>query len=162
MRQAGIRTPRSHPEILQLYRDLREQDLAQLASLEAELERLEAEQRADPHARFRYWHDLTGCWSRSTVHTRYRRATVDSPRGHRSSWAKLCSVEGILNGACAELGEDFNTFARRVCHAVHERPRQIAEQQREVRYIRERLAEGRLLPQKKEQGGRCKGQSTLA
>lgn len=145
LRRANTKTPRSHPEILGLYRDLREQDLAKLASLEAELAALEAEQQADPHARFRYWHDLTECWKHSMVRTRYRGATVDNPRGPRSSWAKLRSVASILNAACTELGEKFGTFTGRVCHAAHERPRQIAQLEYRIHIIRGRLADGRLV-----------------
>lgn len=130
-------------EVLQLFRDVREKEAAQLASLEAELALLEAGQQADPHVHFRYWHDLIDCWKRPVVRTRYRRATVENPRGRRSSWTRLCSVEDILRGAYAELGEDFKTFALRVCHAQHGRPRRIAELERRIHDIRERLAEDR-------------------
>ena len=82
----------------------------------------------------------------------HHRATVDNPRGHRSSWTKLRSVEDALKEVCAELGEDLNTFTRRVCDAVHERPRRIAELQRGIRNIRERLADGRFLPHGKNTG----------
>lgn len=115
--------------------------------MEAELARLEAEQQADPHARFRYWHDLTDCWKRPVVRTRYRRATLENPRGHQSSWAKVRPVEGILNQVCTELGEGFATFRRRVCQAIHERPHWIAVLRRSVSDLRRRVAGGRLLPQ---------------
>ena len=84
---------------------------------------------------------------------------MDNPRGHRSSWAKIRPVESILGEACAELGEDFNTFTQRVCQAVHERPRRIAVLGRRVRDLWERLAEGRLLPQRKNRDD-CTTQST--
>jgi hypothetical protein len=145
LRRAGLQVPRSHQEVLELYRHARQQDLARVSGMEAELSLLESKQRADLHARFLYWHDLTGCWKRKTVHTRYHSATADNPRGTRSSWAKIRPVESILGRAIAELGEDFNTFTHRVCRAIHERPRRIAELQRRVINIREHLADGRLL-----------------
>lgn len=114
--------------------------------MEGELAHLEAEQQADPHARFRYWHDLTRCWRCQTVRTRYRRATVENPHGHRSSWAKVRPVESILNQVCSEMGEDFTTFTRRVCQAIHERPHRINVLQRGISDLRRRLAEGRRLP----------------
>lgn len=79
----------------------------QLAALEAKLRFLKTEQRTDPHARFRYWHEVTGCWRHSTARTRYHDATVDSPRGTRSSWTKLRSVKSFLHEVCAELGENW-------------------------------------------------------
>lgn len=70
-----MRAPRRHLAAIKLYLDLhkilREKTLARLASMEAELAHLEAEQRADPHGRFRYWHDLTDWWRRTVVRTRY-------------------------------------------------------------------------------------------
>ena len=147
LKSAGVRAPRRHLAAIKLYLDLhkilREKNYARLASMEAELAHLEAEQRTDPHTRFRYWHDLTDCWKRTTVRTRYRRATVNNPRGQRSSWAKPLSVEGILSEACAEMGENFETFSRRVCRAVHERPGQIMELKRTIRTARDCLAKGR-------------------
>lgn len=150
LRKAGVAIPRSHLEVLRRYRELRGQDLRQLAVLEAELGLLKTEQRTDLHARFRYWHEVTRGWRHSMVRTRYHDATVDNPSGTRSSWTKVRSVKSILHGVCLELGENFKTFARRVCWAVQGRPRQIGELQRRIRDARERLAYGSLLPHGKE------------
>jgi hypothetical protein len=146
LRRAGMEVPQSHRDVLELYRDARQQDLARLSSMEHELKLLESEQRSDPHARFRYWHDLTGYWKRKTVHTRYHGATMDNPRGRRSSWAKPRAVASVLSRVCAELGEDFSAFTQRVCHAVHGRPNRITLLRHAIHSLRERLAEGRLLP----------------
>lgn len=158
LKALGIQPPRRRLAAIKLYLDLssvlREKDLVRLSSMEAELALLEAEQRADPHGRFRYWHDLTDCWKGPAVRTRYRRATMENPRGHRSSWAKLRSVEGILREACAEMGEDFKTFSSRVCHAVHDRPCKVAALRRKVRDLREYLAEGRLSPRTRFEDGK--------
>jgi hypothetical protein len=149
LKASGVRAPRRRLAAIKLYLDLhkvlREKDLVWLSSMELELAHLEAEQRTDPHARFRYWHDLTDCWRHSTARTRYRRATVGKPRGQRSSWAKLRPVESILSEVCTEMGEDFKTFSSCVCHAVHERPRQIAEIQDAVAKIHRRLSDGGVL-----------------
>jgi hypothetical protein len=133
----GIQPPRRRLAAIKFYLDLRAWGLARLASVEAEHKHLETEQRADLHALFRYWHDVTNCWSQPTVRTRYHNVSVSSPRGRRSSWSKLRSVKEILSEACAELGEDFDTFASRVCQAIHERPRRIADLKCRVRKIRE-------------------------
>lgn len=51
-------------------------------------------------------------------------------------------MQSILSGVCAELAEDFETFARRVCNAVHDRPTRIANLERQIQILSESLKSG--------------------
>lgn len=78
--------------------------------------------------------------------SRYRLATLENPLVQRSAWTKMRPVESILSEACAEVGEEFKTFTRRVCHAMHERPGRIVQLSHRVRDLRQRLADGQFRP----------------
>ncbi|MHB1134325.1 MAG: hypothetical protein ACYC4L_18295 [Chloroflexota bacterium] len=134
-------------EVLAAYQTQREAAEEESVECEIELEALREIHQADPHRHFKYWHDLTECWNRSTVKTGYHCATLARPMGVRTGTLKKRQIDGILNEAHDELGEGFSRFTAGVCEAIHGmRVVKLARLSQQAAYLASALAYGRLPP----------------